>query len=187
LRARPRDRPNPLTMPSVARLHSSARRQPFGRLRADGSRASFEARPAEVSPVRGWRRSSSERFLPRSLVTRALPRPDPLEHLLSQDRRGSGLETRAARNAFRKEYASRSRQRHRLAPAPYQGPLLAAPREGNCDTPHPRCLPSIVALPKEADPPSRSASAKVEERLRLCFPRQRAPWRGCSRTEARSN
>jgi hypothetical protein len=60
----------------------------------------FEVWPAEVSPIRGWRRSSCQHLLPRSLVTGALPQPDPLEHLLSQDRRDSGLETRFARSAF---------------------------------------------------------------------------------------
>jgi len=76
------------------------------------------ARPAEVSPIRGWRKFFYQRLLPRSLVTRALPRPDPLEHLLSQDRRNSSLETQTARSVFRKEHTSRSRQRDRLAPAP---------------------------------------------------------------------
>jgi hypothetical protein len=80
---------------------------------------SFEARPAEVSPVRGWRRSSYQRLLPRSLATRALPRPDPLEHLLSRDRRSLGLETQATRSVFGKEHTSRSHQRGRLAPAPH--------------------------------------------------------------------
>jgi hypothetical protein len=111
-----------------------------------GSHTSFEARPAEVSQARGWRRSFYQRLLPRSLVTGALPQPDPLGHLLSQDRRDGSLETHTARSVS-EEHASRSRQQNRLASAPPLGPLLAAPREGNCDMPHPRCLPSTVAIP----------------------------------------
>jgi hypothetical protein len=65
--------------------------------------ASFEARPAEVSPIRGWRRSSCQRLLPRSLVTRALPRPDPLEHLMSRDRCDPGLDTRVTGSSFKKK------------------------------------------------------------------------------------
>lgn len=52
-RARPTNRPNPLTEPAVARLPSSAKREPRDFLLADGGRASFRSWPAEVSPVRG--------------------------------------------------------------------------------------------------------------------------------------
>jgi len=64
-RARPRDRPNPLTVRAVARVHSSARRGSFDLFRADGSRDLFRS-----TASRGFTDQGLEKILlPASLAT----------------------------------------------------------------------------------------------------------------------
>jgi hypothetical protein len=140
-RARLRHRPNP-AHPTRSRPHvqlsalSAFRREwPAG-----GWPRLLRDEPTEISRPRG-RRVLRLRFRPRSLVAELYPNPfgsdtscrgavargleDP------RDRASLDAPLRLRRRCFRR--------------SPVQGPPLASPREGNRDTPHPRCLPSTDA------------------------------------------
>jgi hypothetical protein len=139
-RARLPERPNPARPTRGRPLARLTRDPPF---QASLVRAWWPA-PCEADQPRFHRtgtitRSACSHLPQRSLAERALPRPNPLEHLMSQTRRKVGLESLLRR---RRAPVHESAQRPpACACVRLRGPPLAPSREGERDTPHPRCLP----------------------------------------------
>lgn len=85
------------------------------------------------------------RLLPvRLLATEASPQPDCLGHLLSQTRcvRAGEPQTRIRVRQRMKLYAPIAPVASSFRSLPQRGSHRASPREGRCDPPRPRCLPS---------------------------------------------
>jgi hypothetical protein len=162
-------------MPTVARVHSFARRRPYGPERANGSHISFRSAASRGFTDQGL----EEILLPASPATIARDRSfaptrstrAPLVARPSRFRLGNPI--RSKRLQKRTRFAlSPARQVCTRLPL---GPPLAAPREGNRDTPRPRCLPSTVAFPKEAGSTSLFASAKIDEEPAPLLPSWSSP------------
>jgi len=151
-RAPPRDLPNPahgarsrLRMPQP---DPSAKRQGAGRhvrrAEARGQRRVTEHVPGQPRGHGPGARPGLHpvsRPPPRSLAVEASPQPDRLEHLMSQTRGSTGWRG-PPRRTPEGVLGRICRACFRLRGSSPLGSPHAHPREGECDPPHPRCLPS---------------------------------------------